>query len=178
MSAHYSPVPELNLLAAFQAEVGAENYSECFALTEFGDTSGIEAGWFKDPSLLAGLIPFAQANGSGSFYALWRIDDRADLATLPVVVFGNEGGQHVVARNLPELFRLVAYDSEIMVDWDTAYFYRREDDEHAQGHDRFVAWLEQNFGLAPADDPDAIIAVAQAELAEAFDIWTTPHLPG
>src|SRR4051794_33348434 len=96
----YSPVPELNLLMALQNRLGFENYADGFGLTDFGDTSGVEAGWSKDPEFLSRLVPFAQANGTGSMYALWRVDDRSDLATLPVVVFGDEGGQHVVARNL------------------------------------------------------------------------------
>jgi hypothetical protein len=45
-------------------------------------------------------------------------------ANLPVAVFGDEGGQHVIARHLPALFQLLTFDSEIKVDWDTVYFYR------------------------------------------------------
>src|SRR5689334_19351679 len=89
----YSPVPELNLLKGFQDRVGFEDYAEGFGLTDYNDTSGLRAGWSKDPGFLARLVPFAQANGTGSFYALWRLDDRADLAGLPIVVFGDEGGQ-------------------------------------------------------------------------------------
>ncbi|MEX3105965.1 MULTISPECIES: hypothetical protein [unclassified Streptomyces] len=135
MNTTYSPVPELNLLKDFQDEVGYENFADGFGLTEYGDVSGLVAGWSDDPEFTGGLIPFAQATGGGSFYALWRLDDRTDLATLPVVVFGDEGGQHVVARDLRELFRLLGFDTEISVDWDSAYFYRAEDDPHSAYHD-------------------------------------------
>src|SRR2546430_16116125 len=105
MDAVHSPVPELNLLEELQDQLGPEHCSAGFELTAYGDTSGLEAGWSKAPEFLGRLVPFGQATHSGSFYALWRVDDRADLATLPVVVFGDEGGQHVVARNLRELLR-------------------------------------------------------------------------
>lgn len=178
MDTEYSPVPELNLLKEFQDRAGFENYSDGFGLTDYNDNSGLMAGWSKDPAFLARLVPFAQANGTGSFYALWRLDDRADLATLPVVVFGDEGGQHVVARNLRELLQLLGYDCEISVDWDDAYYYRGEDDPHRRGHADYLAWLDQRFGLSPANDPDTVVATAQAELGERFAGWASGFLPG
>jgi hypothetical protein len=111
-------------------------------------------------------------------YALWRVDDRSDLATLPVVVFGDEGGQHVVARNLRELFQLLGYDSEIHVDWDEAYFYRDHGQEHRDGHAEYVGWLDQNFGLSPANHPDQIVSAARDELGERFAAWCGPFLDG
>jgi hypothetical protein len=176
-TAAYSPVPELNLLMELQDQLGFENYADGFGLTDFGDTSALESGWSKDPEFLRRLEPFAQANGSGSVYALWRHDDRTDLATLPVVVFGDEGGQHVVARGPRELFQLLGYDCEISVDWDEAYFYRAADDEHRDEHEAFVAWLDEHFGLAPAGDADAVVAAAQAEYGDRFAAWASPYLP-
>ncbi|MFF0527229.1 hypothetical protein ACFYT3_02465 [Nocardia amikacinitolerans] len=176
MNSTYSPVDELNLLMELQDRLGYENYADGFGLTDFGDLSGLVAGWSKDPGFTDRLIPFAQANGSGSFYALWRIDDRTDLATLPVVVFGDEGGQHVVARDVRELFRLLGFDSEISVDGEEAYFYRGEDDSYSDGHDEFVAWLDEKFGLSAAEDPGAVLAAAQAELGERFTDWAKPYL--
>lgn len=167
----YSPVPELNDLHALQKRLGFEDYAQGFGLTKFGDTSGLTAGWSKDPEFLRQLIPFAQANGTGSCYALWRVDDREDPAELPVVVFGDEGGQHVIARDLRDLLRLLGFDAEVSVDWDEAYYYREEDDEHRPGHEEYVAWLEERFGLDPASDPDAVVAVAQEEYGEAFAEW-------
>ncbi|PWG13405.1 hypothetical protein DF268_12145 [Streptomyces sp. V2] len=177
MNTTYSPVPELNLLKDFQDEVGYESFADGFGLTEYGDVSGLVAGWSDDPEFIGGLIPFAQATGGGSFYALWRLDDRTDLATLPVVVFGDEGGQHVVARDLRELFRLLGFDTEISVDWDSAYFYRGEEDPHSAYHDAYAAWLERHFGLAVAEDPDAVLAAAREELGQRFADWAEPYLP-
>jgi hypothetical protein len=174
----YSPVAELNALKEFQDRSGFENYADGFGLIEYNDLSGLQAGWSKDPDFLAQLVPFAQANGTGSFYALWRLDDRADLATLPIVVFGDEGGQHIVARNLRELLQLLGYDAEVSVDWDEAYFYRDEDQRHRRGHADYLAWLDEQFGLHPADDPDTVVALAREEFGERFASWAGTFLPG
>ncbi|WP_033337562.1 hypothetical protein [Catenuloplanes japonicus] len=177
MTSAYSPVPELNLLWDLQDEAGYEQYADGFGLDDWDDKSGLEAGWSKDPAFLAALLPFARATGGGSFYALWRVDDRADLAALPVVVFGDEGGQHVVARNLRELFQILTFDAEPMIDWDEATYYRAEDDDtHRDAHDDFVAWLAEHFRLPPVTDADAVVAAAQAEFGERFKTFTARHL--
>lgn len=90
MSDPYSPVPELNLLKELQGRLG-DNYAGEFWLHDtYGDVSHLgslkEVAQFRER-----LVPFAQANSSGSFFALWRRDDREDLATLPVVFCGDEG---------------------------------------------------------------------------------------
>ena len=176
MHTTYSPVEELNLLKEFQDRVGYENFARGFGLTEYGDVSGLVAGWSDDPACTGRLIPFAQATGGGSFYALWRVDDRDDHATLPVVVFGDEGGEHVVARHVRELFQLLGFDEEISVEHDNAYFYRDEDEPHADCHDEYVTWLDRHFGLPVAKDPDAVLAAAQAEFGGRFADWIRPFL--
>ncbi|MEU1185785.1 hypothetical protein ABZ464_50905 [Streptomyces sp. NPDC005820] len=177
MNITYSPVAEFNLLKDLQDRIGYENFADGFGLTEYGDLSGLVAGWSDDLAFTGRLIPFAQATCGGSFYALWKIDDRTDLAALPVVVFGDEGGQHVVARHVHELFQLLGFDAEISVDWEKASFYRDEDKPHSCGHDEYVAWLNQHFGLPVAKDPDAVLASAQAELGQRFADWARPFLP-
>jgi hypothetical protein len=177
MDTSYSPVPELNLLKELQDRLGFENYAEGFGLTDYNDNAGLAAGWSKDSSFLARLVSFAQANGTGSIYALWRIDDRTDLATLPVVVFGDEGGQHVVARDLRELLQLLALDAVMSVDWESASFsFGPEDEEHCEGHAEYVAWLLRNFDLTTAEDHDALVTAAQREFGERFADWVGPFL--
>ncbi len=170
----YSPIHELCLLKDIDDRLGSECYADGFAVTDDG-MAGVQAGWSADPAFTGRLIPFAQANGSGSIYALWRADDRTDLASLPVVVFGDEGGHHVVARGLRELFRLLGFDSEVSVDWDSAYYYRGDDQEDSEGHAAFVDWLK-GLCLDPARDPDAIVAAAQAEYEESFVTWCDSFL--
>lgn len=172
MGAGYSPVAELNLLKELQDEVGRMYLADGFELLEYGDDSGLRAGWSKDPEFLGRLIPFAQANGSGSFYAFWRVDDRAELGTLPVVVFGDEGGQYVVARDVREFLRLLALDTEVTVAFDEAYFYLDPDeDEHSDGHEAYVAWLGERFGLTVPEDADAVVAAAEAKYGKRFAEW-------
>lgn len=169
-------IAELQLLQEFQDSAGYGGYSECFGLDDWNDTSGLEAGWSKDPEFLSRLIPFATATGGGSFYAFWRADDREDLATLPVVVFGDEGGEHVIARDLRDLLRLLTYDTEPSVDHEEVYFYRLDDAGHSEAHEEFVAWLDTRFGLAATDDPGEIVRAAQAEWGERFAAWKAPFL--
>ncbi|GAA3294140.1 hypothetical protein [Streptomyces cinereospinus] len=177
MDTSYSPVAELNALKELQDELGFGNYADGFGLFAYGDTSWVDT-WSQAPEFAARLVPFARANASGSFYALWRLDDRTDLATLPVVVFGDEGGMHVVARDLRELFRLLGFDAEIRVFWDCAYFYREPGERHTDGHSAYAAWLDRRFGLLPADAPDALVAAAQEELGRRFEDWAEPWLAG
>lgn len=172
MTDAYSPVPELNRLMEFQDEVGYGQYADGFGLDDWNDTSGLAAGWSTEPEFLNALIPFARATDGGSFYALWKVDDRDDLATLPVVVFGDEGGQHVVARDLRELFRIATFDAEPMVDWDGVTYYRGADDEHRDSHAEFVAWL----GEEPVTDPGAIVTAAQAAYGARFAEFTARFL--
>jgi hypothetical protein len=47
----------------------------------------------------------------------------------------------------------------------------------SHGHDDYLAWLDEQFGLAPADDPAAILDAAQQEYGERFSTWIGPFLP-
>jgi hypothetical protein len=44
-------------------------------------------------------------------------------------------------------------------------------DEHSPDHEAFVEWLDRNFGLAPAGDPNEVIAAARDEYGERFETW-------
>ncbi|GGY67258.1 hypothetical protein GCM10010342_63810 [Streptomyces anulatus] len=184
VTAMYAPIPALNLLKEF--EDGVEDYfAPGFELIAFGEDDG---GY---PQLSDRIRPFAQATGSGSTYAIWLLDDRADLATLPVLLLGDEGGVHVVARDLPELLRVLASGRSPMCDWDGVDYYdeREEEDGDAgdgdagDGYDpcpenpAFRAWLRDRFGLEAAEDPNAVVRAAGAELGDAFAAWIGPLVP-
>ncbi|WP_051877089.1 hypothetical protein [Streptomyces natalensis] len=109
MSNAYSPVPELNGLKEFDERCGSEYYANGFELVEFGRPSGAET-YSDEQEFIDSFVCFARANRSGSDYAFWRVDHGADLATSPVVVFGDEGGICVVAGNLRDLFRQLGCD--------------------------------------------------------------------
>ncbi|MFE6613610.1 hypothetical protein [Amycolatopsis sp. NPDC057786] len=167
----YSPIPVLNELKDLYDSAG-DYLADGFELSGYDD-KGRFPHELDDPAFLSRLIPFAQANGSGSTYAIWRADDETDLAQSPVVVFGDEGGEHVVARDFTDFLRLLGFDAEITVDHDSAYFYREEDDDHSGAHERFVEWLRER-DLTPADDPDGVVAAAQEAHGQRFKAWIKP----
>lgn len=176
-------VPELDELAALQDQVGNQYLATSFELvpfddeTGFDDTTALDAYGLTDEECHDRLVVFAQANGSGSQYAIWRADDRDDLAALPVVVLGDEGGEHVVARNLVELFHLLTADIDPIVDHDEVFFTPDEDHEPSGGHEAFVTWVRDRFGLEPTADPGAIVTAARQEYGARFESWIRPFLP-
>jgi hypothetical protein len=160
--------PELQKLLTFDAE-SSGYYAECFELT-VDDKGGLRS-WSKNPDFLDHLFPFAQATGGGSFYALWANDPSKRVSEMPVVVFGDEGGIHVVAKNLRELLRLLTFDVEPMIDMKKVTYYRGEDHEGSESAEAYRDWLKTEFGLEPTDDADALVAGAQAEHQSAFQAW-------
>jgi hypothetical protein len=164
------PVPDaLAQLLEFQNETGFEYYAEGFGL-QYDDKSGLRYGWSEAPAFLDKLMPFAQANGSGSFYALWQHDDSTDLANLPVVVFGDEGGEFVVAENIAGLLQLLTLDSEPMIYEDVSFYKDPEDDPSEYAAD-YRNWLKERFKLDPVEEGDDIIVPAQEKYQAAFDKW-------
>ncbi len=167
------PVPEaLAKLLAFQEQTGFEYYSEGFGL-HYDDKSGLQHGWSPDPAFLDKLMPFAQANGSGSFYALWQYNDTTALDQLPVVLFGDEGGEFIVAENILGLLQLLTIDAEPMT-YQSASFYKDEEAEPSDYADDYRNWLQKHFNLAPITDGEEVISPAQEKYKAAFDAWKEP----
>ncbi|MFH8883762.1 hypothetical protein [Streptomyces californicus] len=174
----HAPIPALNLLKEFEEDAGAFFVPE-FELIPFGDD---DCGY---PQLSDRIRPFAQATGSGSTYAIWLRDGREDLATLPVLLLGSGGGVHVVARDLPELLRVLASGWTPMSGWDRVDYIdeRVEADGDEEAYDpcpanpAFRLWLRDRFGLEAAEDPNAIARAAADELWEPFAAWIGPLIP-
>ena len=160
----YSPIPELNLLKAFADEAGA--FSDGFEFHEYGADAGLDT-WAADPDFVSRFIPFAYATGSGSHYALWRCDDRIDLAALPVVFVGDEGDLYPVARTVLEFFQLLAIDSE--------FLDPRSVEEHSEAHEDYLVWLTENYGLGPPEDV-RMLELERQELADRFRAWAKPFV--
>ncbi|MCP2342261.1 hypothetical protein [Actinomadura rupiterrae] len=162
--------PELGLLAEFDA-AQPDFYVHGFEI-ERGRS-------YEDPVLGDRVVTFAQANGSGSLYGIWRRDDRADPATLPVVALGDEGGLHIVARDFREFLRLLASlpgDCEPDIDWE-CFGLRECDWDEPLDQSAFRAWLDETFGITPADDWEPIVDAAQAELEAEWAAWVHPLIP-
>lgn len=141
----YKIPDSLEKLLFFSNEVDFDTFSDGFYLDEYNKT-GLKT-YSDNPDFYNSFIEFAKANGSGSSYAFWLIDD--DLENCPIVVFGDEGGIFVVAENVVQLIHLLTFDTEISI-YRNAYFYRDENDddyEESDTHYEFVDWVENNFSI-------------------------------
>lgn len=162
---------ELEKLIYFQTNISSfENYSHGFGVL-VDDKSGLKS-WSEDSSFLDKLYPFAQANGSGSFYAIWNDGTNKQINEMPIVVFGDEGGVHVVAENILQLLHLTTFDTEISVDFEKTYFYKDKDDyEESEDLNEYLKWLKGDYGLDQIQEPSEIISSAQAKYKIAFEQW-------
>lgn len=161
---------ELEKLILFQTDQSDKvEYSDGFAV-RIDKKTGLKYGWSKDPDFLSKLLPFARANASGSFYALWIDDDDKPLSQLPVVVFGDEGGEHIVAENILQLLHLITFDSEIKVDKDHVAFKNRRK-KQSDNLEKYLCWLKENFDLDRVEKPETAIKNAQAKYKDGFDEW-------
>lgn len=160
---------ELKSLKQFQDHFGYD-YADGFMLR--AEDKSAMSSWSEDPDFLARLIPFATANGTGSFYAIWNDGGNKNLSELPIIVFGDEGGIHIVAENTIQLMHLLTYDTEITVDFDNTYFYKSDKyHQESDNHNNYVNWLKENFDLDPIETPDTIIKKAQNTHKAPFDKW-------
>lgn len=167
---------ELALFLEINEGLGFENYSQGFGLLR-DDKSGI-ATWSKDPDFLDKLMPFAQANCSGSMYVLWNNGENKSLNELPVVVFGDEGGYHVLAKNIFELMQLLTFDTEITVSHEEVYFYKDNDYEESEGLAEYKLWLKENFNQDPVyttDETYSILENAQKMYKTDFEKWVSQY---
>lgn len=173
------PVPAaLQDLLRFQNEVGYGNYSQALTLS-VQDHEVLAIGWSDEDEFLDRMLPFAQASASGSFYVLWNPDPSLALPPdrWPVVVFGDEGGEWVIARDVRELLRVSTCDVEPMIDMDRVHYYRSEHHYRKSAElDRYVEWLRERFQIAPLDDPEEILKAAQQEWQTPFERWMQPIL--
>lgn len=166
----YKVPGDLAKLYEFEQEYSVESYSECFGLTITDDKTGIKT-WSEEEAFYNSFIEFAGANGSGSSYAYWLIDQ--DLDNCPIVVFGDEGGVHIVAENTQKLIQLLTLDTEISVDFDKAYFYQDEEYyEESENKEEFRNWVKNEFDLDAIEsneEADEIVAQAQRKYKQKFN---------
>jgi hypothetical protein len=173
----YSPVPVLNQLHAFQLQHGFERYCEGFGVTKFDDDSALAAGWSRDPQFLKALYPFAQATASGAFYAIWQMKPGDSLSNSPIVLFGDEGGEHVVAQNVEELLSLVMLDTEPEIDDDLAAFTRPSNGYTiSPAHREYTGWVAHSFPRVDPDDHEIIVERAQKRYGPAFKKWKKKYV--
>jgi hypothetical protein len=180
----YSPVLVLNQLHAFQQKHGYDGFNPGFSLIAFDDDSQL-SGWSRDPQFLRALYPFARANGGRSFYAIWQMSPGQNLSRSPVVLFGDDGTEHVVARNARELISLVTLETDTEDDAEpdedfSAFTRPGSGYSPYRTHSNFAAWVEQNSPRVHNNDPEAgneiIIKRAQQQYEPAFKRWKVKYL--
>ncbi|MDR0558846.1 MAG: SMI1/KNR4 family protein [Prevotellaceae bacterium] len=164
---------ELEELINFENNLpNAKYYSNGFETIFMEDKSGLVYGWCDKKDFLDKLIPFATANGSGSFYTLWINDVEKSLSQMPVIVFGDEGGVHIIAENILELLHLITYDVEIEVD-ENRFFFPKHNTNYKESENLryYLQWINEKYNLESIKEPEIIIKKAQEKYGECFRNW-------
>lgn len=167
---------ELVKLLKLQKNLAGEFFSNGFELAA-DDKAGL-ATWSDKPEFLGCLYPIGQADGTGSTYAIWRVE--GELSASPIVAFGSEGGVHVVADNLATLLRILTFDAEPMIDFDGITFFKRKDHEPSTGAELYSMWLERETSLEPVSgdaEVKKLVKAAQQRHGKAFEQWMRKLIP-
>jgi hypothetical protein len=103
---------------------------------------------------------------------LWLCNGDTDLSNTPVILFGSEGGYHVVAKNITQLLQLLTYDAEPMASWERVYYYKDEQDHQpSEEIDRFPKWVFDKYQLPALSNTDILIEQAQTKYQDEFNEW-------
>ncbi len=166
-------------LLDFDIEIAKQEYfSEGFEFNVDSEKIGFKS-YSEDVNFLKSLIEFANADATGSTYSFWIMDESLDLSKAPIVVFGSEGGYHVVAKNFDELLQLLSIDVEPMVDWDEAIYYRDTNDYEPSGKiEEYKEWLKTVADIEITENPDVIVEQAQEMYQELFNNWIDEYYKG
>ncbi len=165
---HSIPEDVLSLWSFEQVRQGC--YSQGFELIP-NDKSALST-WSEEPAFLERLVPIGQADGTGSIYAFWLPDATSALENAPIVIFGSEGGVHIVADSFRDLLRILTFDVEPMADFDNVSYYKDpEDHVPSEENADYIAWVRENFDIEPISDADQIVETARSKWGEAFKSW-------
>lgn len=166
---------ELKSLMEFQLlDTIPSYYSNALYLID--EEPGIIESFSEDVEFVNSFIPFAEANSTGSIFTFWVKNENLDEC--PIVIFGDEGGVFIAAKNLKELLQIAAYDVEPVIYDEEFYFSDKEelieDGEYsnAEFNKEYLDWLRSDAKLKPIltiEDVDTIVNDAQSELQEALD---------
>ena len=159
-------------LLKFDNEVAVNNYfSDGFEFSIDKEKIGLKT-YSDNVTFLNSIYEFANADGTGSSYGFWLKDNNSDLEQAPIVVFGSEGGYHVVASNLDELLQILTFDCEPMIDWDYISYYKDPDDfETSSKSKEYREWLRNDCALSAIDNADEIVEKAQIAHKDSFNAW-------
>jgi hypothetical protein len=170
---------KLLALLKFDTETSQRDYfSSGFEFSLDKEKVGLKT-YSDSKKFLNSIYEFAKADGGGSSYAFWLKDGNSNLELAPIVVFGSEGGFHIVAKNLDGLLQILTFDSEPMIDWETVYYYKGlEDFEPSKKSKEYRNWLKKECAIDPIDNADAIVEEAQKEHKKSFNAWVGEFYKG
>jgi len=155
-----------------------EYYANGFELIVEEKKYGLKT-YSEDKQFLNSILEFAQADGSGSTYGFWLRNGTQNLNEAPVVIFGSEGGCHVVAENIDGLLQILTYDAEPLVSWEDVNYYRDDEGyEPSPLSNNFADWLFENFMLGQSIDANRIVKKAQAKYQGEFLVWLKKYYKG
>ncbi len=167
--------PELIQLLEFQNNgAGGQYFSAGFELVVDLEKTMLTT-YSTNANFLERIHIFAISDGSGGNYAVWLPEGYTDTANAPIIIFGSEGGFHVVASNPRAFLQLLSVDSEPMVDWDGAEYSRNEDHQPSPAAPKYADWLEQNWGLTMLENASALVDLAQQNHQEQFKRWVSHY---
>lgn len=165
LSPHIVP-KELEKLIEFQ-NVRNKFYSSNFEVT-CNDGKSMLGTYSTDTKFQKSFVGFANADRMGSQYMFWLRDEKALLLDSPIVVFGGEGGFHVIASNLKEFLQLLSCDMDPMISWSSATYFEDEYTAPSDRHEEYLEWLSSNNILA-IENPKPILKKANSQHQDALN---------
>ncbi|WP_394210818.1 hypothetical protein [Psychrobacter piscatorii] len=168
---HDVPEALLSLLQFANEKSKMDCFSDGFEFSINLDKCGLKT-YSENEEFLSSIIEFANADSTGSTYGFWLKNRDENLIEAPVVIFGSEGGFHVVANNINGLLQILTFDSEPLVDWDSLYYYKDPDDyEPSAKIESYRSWLKNTRSLETITNADALVELAQKYHRKEFKDW-------
>ena len=150
-------------------------YSEGFEF-HFCQEKWVFKAWSDDDVFINSFWEFGMANGSGSTYAFWLNEGEASLINAPIVIFGDEGGVHVVANNFEFFLKLLTFDCEPMVDLDSVDYIKSDDFEPSEYSHKYNYWLQKKYNISPVKSVTCIVKQAQERHKQKLDLFMSKFI--
>ncbi|MGB0839763.1 MAG: hypothetical protein ACPGXL_06460 [Chitinophagales bacterium] len=168
---HNLPKPLLDLISFINALPSKNCFSKGFEFM-INEEQLCSRSYSENPNFLNSIIEFGNADSSGSIYALW-LNNITTLA--PVIVFGSEGGCHVIATNTSEFLKILTLDIQPHIDFEGVFFYNHKNNAPSFYHKKYCNWLVENFPDLNDVSVLNIIENAQTVYQESFDKWMSKY---
>ncbi len=187
----YEIPSSLIALIDFSKEIENESYAESFYLHADEDIFTYWLGKVCSEEEVQEysrhIFKFANADGTGGFYAFWVKDDISNLEEAPVICYGSEGEVKIVAKNIKGLIKLLSYGPEGM-DGNYAFSCSDDYDEFLEYHPNFFtfrSWIKDELGIEPikewqvteSKEVNTLIEEANAMYKDDFDAWQYQFYP-